>query len=114
MIALNEAAFLFAVGQLVRHQRYDYRGVIVDRDDHCLAPEIWYRSNRTLPPREAPWYHILVDDPAGAVTYAAESSLALDHDRTAIHHPLVDQFFTGRDEAGGYLRNDTTWIGWPG
>lgn len=94
-------------GQLVRHRRYGYRGVIVARDPTCSATDEWYEANRTRPPRDQPWYHVLVDG-ASHVTYAAQSSLLPDESMRAVEHPLVPFFF--RDFADGrYRRNDRTW-----
>jgi heat shock protein HspQ len=97
----------FTVGQLVRHRRYGYRGVIVARDEVCLAPDEWYEANRTQPDREQPWYHVLVHDSEN-VTYAAQSSLRPDDSDDAVEHPWVDLFFDGRQGAR-YLRNDHPW-----
>lgn len=100
----------FEVGQLVRHRRYGYRGVIVARDEVCRADESWYRSNSTQPDRNQAWYSVLVDG-SEQITYAAESSLLPDASRDPVSHPLVDEFFT-RDGAGAYRRNDRPWPGW--
>ena len=97
----------FAAGDLVRHVRYHYRGVVVAHDPKCLAEENWYLSNKTQPDRGQPWYHVLVHE-SGSVTYPAESSLALDESGEQIIHPLLDQFFNGL-EKGRYKRNDIPW-----
>ena len=97
----------FAPGDLVRHVRYQYRGVVVAHDPKCLAEENWYLSNKTQPVRGQPWYHVLVHE-SGSVTYPAESSLALDESGEQIIHPLLDQFFNGL-EKGRYKRNDIPW-----
>lgn len=97
----------FVSGQLVRHKRADYRGVIVDYDLHCRADELWYRSNSTQPDRDQPWYHVFVHG-TNVVTYAAQSSLQPDEDSGPIEHPLVPYFFS-RVENGRYLRNKEPW-----
>ena len=97
----------FAPGDLVRHVRYQYRGVVVAHDPKCLAEENWYKSNNTQPDRNQPWYHVLVHE-SGSITYPAESSLALDESGEQIVHPLLDQFFSGFEE-GQYKRNDIPW-----
>ena len=97
----------FAPGDLVRHRRYGYRGVIVGLDPHCAAPDHWYESNQTQPGRDQPWYHVLVDQ-SHATTYAAQDSLAPDDSTAAITHPLLGQFFHAF-EGGRYLRNDRPW-----
>lgn len=94
----------FTPGQLVRHRRYGYRGVIVDFDMTCQADEAWYLKNQTQPDRNQPWYHVLVHG-SGAVTYAAQQNLVADLSAEPINHPLVEMFFT-EFTAGRYTRND--------
>ncbi len=65
---------LYHPGQIVRHRRYGYRGVVVDSDLTCKADEAWYQSNQTQPDRNQPWYHVLVDGTSNT-TYAAQTSL---------------------------------------
>lgn len=103
---------LFAIGQLVRHKRYGYRGVVVAMDTSCRAPDDWYQSNRTQPDRDQPWYHVLVND-GDQVTYAAQSSLLPDESMQSIKHPYTEHFFDGFEE-GRYLRNNRPWPGLDG
>ena len=97
----------FAPGDLVRHVRYHYRGVVVAHDPVCKADENWYQSNNTKPEKEQPWYHVLVHE-SGSVTYPAQSSLAPEESGEEIVHPLLDHFFNGFGE-GRYKRNDVPW-----
>lgn len=99
----------FRPGQVVRHRRYGYRGVVVDGDALCRADEAWYQSNRTRPDRDQPWYHVLVHD-SMQVTYAAQSNLESDETGDEVVHPYVPYFFSEfRD--GEYVRNDQPWPG---
>lgn len=100
----------FAPGQLVRHKRYGYRGVVVDFDLSCRANEQWYHGNQTQPEREQPWYHVLVDG-SEIATYAAESSLEADNSGEAVSHTLLDHFFESFED-GRYARNEEPWPGW--
>ena len=97
----------FAPGRLIRHRRYGYRGVVVSVDPECLADEAWYRSNRTQPDRNQPWYHVLVDGSA-ATTYAAASSLEPDGLLTPVRHPMVALYFDGFRN-GAHVRNHRPW-----
>ena len=101
----------FCPGDLVRHVRYGYRGVVVDVDERCRAPDGWYSSNKTQPQRAQPWYHVLVDG-ADSATYAAQTSLDIDIVGAPIEHPLVGCFFSRFDD-GLYVRNGEPWPGWP-
>ncbi len=83
----------FAVGQLVHHRRFGYRGVVVDVDPVFSQSEEWYEEvARSRPPKDRPWYHVLVDD-AEHVTYVAERHLEPDPSDAPIRHPLVEQYF---------------------
>ena len=94
----------FSPGQVVKHRRYGYRGVVVDVDEECRAGDTWYKANQTQPGRIQPWYHVLVD---GAVhtTYVAQENLEADELGAPVAHPLLEQFFTGF-ENGCHIRND--------
>lgn len=51
----------FRPGQLVHHRLFDYRGVVVDADPEFQGTEEWYEvMARSRPPRDRPWYHVLV------------------------------------------------------
>jgi hemimethylated DNA binding protein len=98
----------FSPGDLVQHKRYGYRGVVVEYDLEFRGEESWYRSNRTQPDRNQPWYNVLVDG-TDQVTYAAQTSLEADTDDERVMHPLVPVFFSGF-ERGCYWRNGRAWI----
>ena len=97
----------FQLGQLVRHQRYGYRGVVVDFDIRCLADDDWYDANRTQPQRDQPWYHVLVDG-STSITYAAEGNLEPDDSNEPVNHPLISAFFDSFADQR-YVRNDRPW-----
>ena len=88
----------------MHHRRFDYRGVIVDVDATFQGTESWYQQMATSrPPKDAPWYHVLVDK-AQHTTYVAERNLEQDELREPIKHPLLVSFFT-KFESGRYLRS---------
>ncbi len=102
----------FALGDLVEHVRYGYRGVVVDFDMTCHASELWFNTNQTQPNRDQPWYHVLVDVSA-ITTYAAQTSLCHDPSPGVRQHRMLGRYFLGFDEVSKrYLRNDEPWIGW--
>ncbi len=93
----------FYVGQLIHHLLFGYRGVVVDVDSEYQGSEEWYDSvARSRPPKDKPWYHILVHN-ADHTTYVAECNLKPDKSKQSIHHPLVDRFFI-EFENGKYIR----------
>lgn len=92
----------FSVGQLIHHQIFDYRGVIVDVDPRFMGSQDWYRQiAKTNPPRDRPWYHVLVDDFEHR-TYVAERNLEANPTDAPIQHPDVATHFTGIKE-GRYV-----------
>lgn len=97
----------FKPGQLVRHRRYNYRGVVADYDLVCSADDDWYNSNQRQPDKEQPWYSVLVDG-TQQVTYAAQTSLESDDTCRPIEHPLVKVFFS-KFESNSYSRNERPW-----
>jgi len=88
---MSESAFF--IGQIVHHKLFDYRGVIYDVDPSFQGSEAWYLEvARTRPPKDRPWYHVLVDGQS-ATTYVAERNLERCEDLAPIEHPLLSQLF---------------------
>ena len=88
----------FSIGQCVYHKLFAYRGVIVDADPEFLGSDDWYEKvAKSRPPKDEPWYHVLVHDALNA-TYVAERNLAGDDSREPVDHPLVGEFFDGFDQ----------------
>lgn len=79
----------FYVGQIVHHLRFDYRGVVFDVDPTFQGTDEWYEAvARSRPPKDQPWYHVLVDG-GQHTTYVAERHLEPDGSGDPIRHPLV-------------------------
>ena len=101
---MTEHRARFRVGQLIHHRRFDYRGVIVDVDATFEGTEEWYETMATSrPPKDRPWYHVLVDH-AAHMTYVTEQNLEPDLSGEPIAHPLLDQFFDDLRD-GLYVRD---------
>lgn len=94
----------FSIGQVIVHRLFGYRGVIVDIDPQCMASEEWYESMaRSRPPRDKPWYHVLVDG-ATHRTYVAERNIEPDPEAGPVSHPEVEDFFDGVSDGVYRLR----------
>ena len=92
----------FAVGQIIHHRLFEYRGVVVDVDPHFLGSEDWYQKMaHSRPPKDSPWYHVLVDED-GHRTYVAERNLEADASGRPVHHPELGLHFDGLG-AKGYI-----------
>lgn len=92
----------FAVGELVHHRLFDYRGVVFDVDPVFQSTDEWYEfMARSRPPKDRPWYHVLVHG-ASHTTYVAERNLEADPAGEPVSHPLLTRYFEGF-EGGRYL-----------
>ena len=83
----------FFVGQIVEHNKVGYRGVIYGVDQVFSLSDEWYEQvARSRPPKNRPWYHVLVDQ-SNTMTYVAEQNLEEEPSPKPVQHPLVDQYF---------------------
>ncbi|KAI7842305.1 hypothetical protein COHA_003945 [Chlorella ohadii] len=106
----QKGAVLHAIGTVIRHRRYGYRGVIAGHDPRCLADEAWIQQMRVdmLPGgREQPFYSVLVDvrdRPGAQTTYVAQENIICMRKPGEVHHPLIPQLFVGFSrEDGAYI-----------
>lgn len=87
----------FQVGEVVHHKLFDYLGVVFDVDPVFSGSEEWYdQVARFRPPKDKPWYHVLVDQ-AVHTTYVAEQNLAPADELQPIRHALADHYFSEFD-----------------
>ena len=92
----------FSIGELVHHTLFDYRGVVVDVDATFQGTEEWYQQvAKSRPPKNKPWYHVLVDN-AEHMAYVAERHLEPDALRKPIRHPMIEYYFSAF-ENGRYI-----------
>ena len=88
---MNKAQF--SIGQVILHNKFSYRGVIFDVDAEYSGTQEWYdRVAKSKPPKDKPWYHVLVDGQL-MTTYVAERHLQLDENPQPISHPLTEDYF---------------------
>ena len=100
---MNSFEAKFSPGQLVRHTLFEYRGVIIDVDPYFKGTDQWYGTMaRSRPPKDRPWYHVLVDG-SDMQTYVAERNLDADAKVAPIDHPAVADHFEGLGDTG-YVR----------
>jgi len=91
---MGHEAIKFTVGQLIHHRKFDYRGVIVGVDLCFQLSDEWYdQVARSRPPKDRPWYRVLVDE-TNEVTYVAERHLEPDASHEEIEHPLIGEYFS--------------------
>jgi heat shock protein HspQ len=91
----------FAIGDVVRHRLYDFRGVIFDIDPVFANSEEWYQSipEDARPAREQPYYHLLAENgDSSYVAYVSQQNLLADGAAGPVDHPSLQQLF---DEFNG-------------
>jgi heat shock protein HspQ len=109
--APRHAVARFAIGDVVRHKSFDFRGVVFDIDPVFANSEEWYESipEEVRPRRDQPFYHLLAEnDDSSYVAYVSQQNLLGDGTSGPVHHPSVPQLFD-EFEAGRYrLRRSLT------
>ena len=101
---MTDSKAKFSIGELVQHLLFDYRGAIFDVDAEFQGSEEWYaQMARSRPPRNEPWYHVLVHN-GTHTTYVAERNLEEDLAKDPIHHPLIEEFFDGFENSHYVIR----------
>ena len=94
----------FYIGQIINHIRFNYRGVIVEVDPVFNNSELWYEQMAvTKPPKDKPWYSVLVDQSAD-ITYVAQRNLLPSDNLGQIDHPLLGSYFNKYDGKRYYVK----------
>jgi heat shock protein HspQ len=95
----------YAIGQVVRHRRYPFRGVVFDIDPEFANTEEWWLSipEESRPRKDQPFYHLYAENAETEyVAYVSEQNLVLDETGEPIRHPQVEEAFIRTDD-GAYL-----------
>ncbi len=94
----------FAVGEVVRHRHYPFRGVIFDIDPVFANTEDWWLAipEDIRPHKDQPYYHLLAENAESEyVAYVSEQNLLSDTSGQPIRHPQISDYFL-EDEDGRY------------
>lgn len=101
----------FAIGDVVRHRMFDFRGVIFDIDPVFANTEEWYAAipEDIRPDRDQPFYHLLAEnDDNSYLAYVSQQNLVADARGGPVDHPNMAEWFE-RFEDGRYrLRRSLT------
>jgi len=100
----------FAIGQVVRHRVYDFRGVIIDVDPEFSNTEEWWLAipEEVRPSKDQPFYHLLAENDSNAYeAYVSEQNLLIDESGDPVNHPQETAFCcdvaTKADEKRGLI-----------
>ncbi|MBO6790794.1 MAG: heat shock protein HspQ [Dinoroseobacter sp.] len=86
----------FHLGQVVRHKRHPFRGVIFDIDPEFANTQDWYDSipEEARPSKDQPFYHLLAEnDQSYYVAYVSEQNLLADETGQPVDHPDLPDLF---------------------
>ena len=86
----------FAIGQVVKHRVYSFRGVIYDVDPEFSNTEEWWLAipEDIRPAKEQPYYHLLAEnDEIAYEAYVSEQNLLIDESGLPVSLPEVPMMF---------------------
>ena len=98
----------FAIGQVVRHRLFPFRGVIFDVDPQFANTEEWYEAipKEVRPRKDQPFYHLLAENAdTEYIAYVSEQNLLEDRSGEPIRHPQLGELFD-RTPDGSYAPKD--------
>ena len=97
----------FAIGAVVRHRLFGFRGVVFDVDPVFANSEEWYQAipAEVRPVRDQPFYHLFADNgDSSYVAYVSQQNLLDDSEAGPVDHPSVAELFESYHEGRYRLR----------
>jgi heat shock protein HspQ len=94
----------YHLGQIVRHRKHPFRGVVFDVDARFNNTDAWYAAipEDSRPSKNQPFYHLLAEnDQSYYVAYVSEQNLVPDETGQPVDHPDLPDLF-GDFEDGIY------------
>jgi heat shock protein HspQ len=94
----------FGIGQIVRHRKYPFRGIIYDVDPVFANTDEWWLAipEEVRPRKDQPFYHLFAENAdTEYVAYVSEQNLLPDNSGDPVRHPQVEEMFT-RAQDGCY------------
>jgi heat shock protein HspQ len=93
---MNMRIAKFAIGQVVKHRVFAFRGVIYDVDPVFANTEEWWLAipAEVRPAKDQPYYHLLAEnDQSSYVAYVSEQNLLPDESGEPVGHPHTSLIF---------------------
>jgi heat shock protein HspQ len=90
----------FAIGDVVRHKIFDFRGVIFDVDPTFSNSDEWYEAipEALRPSKDQPFYHLLAENAETTyVAYVSQQNLIVDDSEEPVEHPAIATMFDRED-----------------
>jgi heat shock protein HspQ len=95
-IEMNILITQFSIGQVVKHRKFPFRGVIIDVDHEFNNTEEWWLSipEDIRPRKDQPYYHLLAESESTVyAAYVSQQNLLIDDSGQPIRHPEVGNIF---------------------
>jgi heat shock protein HspQ len=89
---IQARAARFAIGQVVRHRVYPFRGVIFDVDPEFSNTEDWWLAipEEIRPSKDQPYYHLFAEnEDSEYIAYVSEQNLLPDESGLPLRHPQI-------------------------
>ncbi|OCX61624.1 DNA-binding protein [Thioclava sp. SK-1] len=86
----------YHIGQVVRHRKHPFRGVVFDVDAIFSNTDEWYAAipEDARPAKDQPFYHLLAEtDNDYYVAYVSEQNLVQDATGEPVDHPDLQDLF---------------------
>jgi heat shock protein HspQ len=97
----------YAIGDIVRHRIFDFRGVVFDIDPVFANSDDWYESipEELRPAKDQPFYHLFAENAENSyIAYVSQQNLLSDEGGGPVDHPAVPQLFGPFSEGRYRLR----------
>ena len=97
----------FAIGDVVRHRIFDFRGVVFDVDPAFANTDEWYEAipEAIRPSKNQPFYHLLAENAESTyVAYVSQQNLLPDESEEPVDHPAIAAMFDGLEGSRYRLR----------
>ena len=94
----------YRLGQVVRHRKHPFRGVVFDVDAKFSNSQEWYDAlpEGSRPRKDQPFYHLLAENEQSYyVAYVSEQNLLPDDTGEPVDHPDLPELF-GEYQDGYY------------
>jgi heat shock protein HspQ len=94
----------FKLGEVVKHRKFAFRGVIFDIDPVFNNTEEWWLSipESVRPSKDQPFYHLFAENSETEyIAYVSEQNLLPDTSGEPVRHPQVAEVFV-KDDDGHY------------
>lgn len=86
----------YNIGQIVKHRKHPFRGVVFDIDAKFSNSDEWYEAipEDARPLKDQPFYHLLAEnDQTYYVAYVSEQNLIPDETGEPVSHPDLPDLF---------------------